>query len=160
MHMDFESTQAPQKKMSLKVLPKHVETQLGDKKPTSWGPRPVLWWMIDPMVSRFQFHPFQLEETFQKQSKTKNSISMWSQSRFLPFLESYGLHSEGRRADRGGGGVSNLRSALALRVHNNIQHLWRLIRLDHAVGRLGLRLRLLQCNGWQVDLLVFLFILS
>lgn len=153
--MDFESTQAPQEKMSLKVFSKHVETQLGDKKPTSWGPGPVLWWVIWP-----RFHPFHLKETFQKQSKTKTSISMWSQSRLLPFLESYGLHFEGRRADRGGGGVSDLRSALALRVHNNVQHLWRLVGLDHAVGRLGLRLCLLQCNGWQVDLLVFLFILS
>lgn len=63
---------------------------------------------------------------------------MASPGRLLPLLESYGLHSEGRRADGSGGGVSNLRSALALRVHNNIQHLWRLVGLDHAVGCLGL----------------------
>lgn len=145
MQMDFESTQAPQKKMSLKVFPKHIETHLGDKKPTSWGPSHGEWFC--PVVSRFTFSPFLAGGNFSETKQDTHCISMSSQLRLLPLLESYGLHSEGRRADRGGGAVSNLRSALALRVHNHVQHLWRLIGLDHAVGRLGLRLCLLPCNG-------------
>lgn len=76
----------------------------------------------------------------------------------LPFLESHRFHSERRRT--GTQRRFELRNTLALRVHYNIDNLWSLSRLDHAVRGLILGLRCLQGKGREVDLLLLFLLLS